>query len=87
ETFLECGRSTNGVVYFEQEDSWGGCFPSLRNGAVRMKIRVRDVFAKNHSVKLDVPSVTLEYARKYNPSFAKTLAELRGEQLPFDASS
>jgi hypothetical protein len=28
----------------------------------------------------------MEYARKYNPSFGKTLAELRGEQLPFDAS-
>jgi hypothetical protein len=24
ETFLEHGRSTNGVIYFEQEDSWGG---------------------------------------------------------------
>jgi len=87
ETFLECGRSTNGVVYFEQEDSWGGCFPTLRNGVVRMKIRVRDVFGKNHYVKLDVPLVRLEYARKYNPSFAKTLAELHGEQLPFDAVS
>jgi hypothetical protein len=29
-TFLEVGRSANGVVYFEQEDSWGGCFPTVK---------------------------------------------------------
>lgn len=87
ETFLESGRSTNGIVYFEQEDSWGGCFPSANNGMVRMKVRVRDVFGKNHYAKVNIPSVTLDYARKFNPSFAKTLAELRGEQLPFDAES
>lgn len=85
ETFLEPGRSTNGIVYFEQEDSWGGCFPSANNGMVRMKVRVRDVFGKNHYASVNAPSVTLEYARKFNPSFAKTLAELRGEELPFDA--
>lgn len=87
ETFLESGRSTNGIVYFEQEDSWGGCFPSVNNGMVRMKVRVRDVFGKNHYAKVNIPSVPLDYARKFNPSFAKTLAELRGEQLPFDAES
>jgi len=30
ETYLQPGQSTNGVVYFEQSDSWGGCFPSPR---------------------------------------------------------
>lgn len=85
-TFLECGRSKNGVVYFEQEDSWGGCFPRVSNGVFRMKVQVCDVFGKRHYAKIDVPSVTIEDARKYNPSFAKTLAELRGKQLPFDAA-
>lgn len=87
DTFLESGRSTTGVVYFEQDDSWGGCFPKANNGVVRMKVRVRDVFGKNHYAKLDVTATTIEDARRYNPSFAKTLAELRGEQLPFDIAS
>jgi len=27
DSFLEIGQSINGVVYFEQPESWGGCFP------------------------------------------------------------
>lgn len=85
-TFLDVGRSTNGVVYFEQSESWGGCFPSSRNGKVRIKVRVRDVFGRNHTMAFSVPLLALEEARKYNPSFGKTLVELHGEQLPFDRS-
>jgi hypothetical protein len=84
ETFLESGRSTNGVVYFEQLDSWGGCFPRVRNNSVRLKIAVRDVFGKEHYAKVVIPAVSLEEARKYNPTFGKTLAELRNQPLPFD---
>jgi len=82
--YLEAGQSTNGVVYFEQSDSWGGCFPRVSDGAVAIKVRVLDAFGKNHSARFYVPSVTLEEARKYNPAFGKTLAELHGEPLPFD---
>ena len=84
DNYLEVGRSRNGVVYFEQPDSWGGCFPTTTNGSVAIKIRVADVFGKQHSARFTVPSVSLEDARKYNPSFGKTLAELHGEPLPFD---
>ncbi len=83
-TFLEVGQSTNGVVYFEQPDSWGGCFPTCRNGVARMKISVRDAFGARHTTIFDVPVVTIHEARQYNPSFGKTLAELRGEVLPHD---
>lgn len=86
ETFLQVGQSTNGVVYFEQSDSWGGCFPSARDGFVRVKVAIEDAFGKKHSAKFSIPSVTMEYARTYNPSFGTTLAELHGEQLPFDTS-
>lgn len=85
-TFLQAGQSTNGVVYFEQSDSWGGCFPSPRNGLVTIKVCVEDVFGRKHKTKFRVPSVSMEYARKYNPSFGTTLAELQGEPLPIDAS-
>ena len=81
ETFLEVGRSTNGVVYFEQSDSFGGFYPMARNGMVQMKVRVRDVFGNTHTSKFSVPSVTFDDARKYNPAFGKTLAELREEIL------
>lgn len=84
--YLQPGQSTNGVVYFEQSDSWGGCFPSPRKKGVPIKVAVEDAFGKRHCAKFNIPSVSMEYARTYNPSFGKTLAELRGEQLPFDAS-
>lgn len=83
-TYLEVGRSTNGVVYFEQTDSWGGCRPSVRGGKVRITVCVRDVFGKRHSKRFWVSSVTLAEARKYNPSFGQTHAEVNGEALPFD---
>jgi hypothetical protein len=83
-TFLEPGRSTNGVVYFEQSDSWGGCFPSPKNGRVSLKVSIRDVFGRAHKAKFEVPTVSMEEARKYNPSFGKTFAELRNETLPHD---
>ncbi len=85
ETYLQIGKSTNGVVYFEQSDSWGGCFPIARNGNVQIKVAVTDTFGKKHVAKFKVPFVSLEYARKFNQSFGKTLAELRGEPLPCDA--
>ncbi|MFU8789707.1 MAG: hypothetical protein ACNA7G_11805 [Methylobacter sp.] len=88
ETYLENGQSTNGVVYFEQDDSFGGSFPTIRkNNTVRIKVHVQDTFGRIHCAKFDIPSVSLEEARKYNPALGKTLAELRGEQLPFDTLS
>jgi hypothetical protein len=85
-TFLQVGQSTNGVVYFEQADSWGGCFPSPRNGFVTIKVCIEDVFRRKHKARFRIPFVTMEYARGYNPSFGTTLAELRGEPLPIDTS-
>lgn len=87
ETFLQVGQSTNGVVYFEQRDSWGGCFPSASNGRVLVKVAIEDAFGMKHSAKFSIPSVTMEYARTYNPTFGTTLAELHGEPLPFDTST
>jgi hypothetical protein len=87
ETFLEVGQSTSGVVYFEQGDSWGGCFPTIQRNSILLKIRVRDVFSNCHCSKFSVPVVSFEAARKYNPSFGKTLAELHNDPLPYDSTS
>lgn len=87
ETFLEVGRSTNGVVYFEQGDSWGGCFPTNQQDKIRLKVKVRDVFGNCHYAKISIPVVSFEKARIFNPSFGKTLAELHSEPLPYDSMS
>lgn len=78
ETFLESGRSTNGVVYFEQSESYGGCFPKQKNGKVRIKVRISDAFGRHHSARFTIDAVTLQDARKYNPAFGSTFAELHG---------
>lgn len=83
-TFLEPGRSTNGVVYFEQPDSWGGCFPSPSKSGISIKISLRDVFGRKHTEKFYIRAVSLVEARKYNQSFGKTYAELYNEKLPYD---
>jgi len=87
ETYLEIGQSTNGVVYFEQAESWGGCYPTVRAGQVQIRVRIHDVFGVGHTAKLKVPSVSMQEARKYNPSFGKTFAELHGETLPHDENA
>ncbi len=83
-TFLQPGQSANGVVYFEQSDSWGGCFPAATASKTRIKVCVCDVFGGKHVARFTVPNVSLESARNYNPSFGKTFSELRNEPLPHD---
>jgi len=83
-TYVNIGQSTKGIVYFEQEESWGGCFPKESGGKTQVKIRIRDAFGKHHTLKTTIPVVSLQKAREFNRSFGKTLSELRGEKLPDD---
>lgn len=82
DTFLEPGKSTAGVLYFEQGDSWGGCRPRIRELHAYFKVKVVDIFGKSHTKIFKLPQYSLNEARKYNPSFGMTLATLRGEKLP-----
>jgi hypothetical protein len=84
-TYLQPGQATNGVVYFEQSDSWGNFHPISTEKGVRIKVALSDVFGKKHSAKFYIESVTMDHARQYNPSFGKTLAEQQMETLPHDA--
>ncbi|TIH06227.1 hypothetical protein [Pseudomonas leptonychotis] len=77
ETFLEVGQSTNGVVYFEQPESWGGCFPKSDKQQVKVKIEITDVFGRRHKATIRIPAVSLEEARKYNPEFGNTLFNIQ----------
>ncbi len=84
ETYLNIGQATNGVVYFEQVSSWGGCFPSARNRRVKLKVQVTDSFGRKYTAKHLVNRVTLEEARRYNPSFGSTLARLNSQADPIE---
>jgi len=84
DTYLEVGKSTNGVVYFEQTDSWGACFPVSIGGKVRVKIAIEDAFGRWHRKKVWLPKVSLLEAQKFNPSFGLTHASLHGEECPFE---
>lgn len=77
ETYLEVGQTSNGVVYFEQGDNWGGAFPSPQKDGVQLKVCIRDTRGSNHCIKAAVPSVSLEEGQKFNPKFGETLKELR----------
>jgi hypothetical protein len=85
-TFLRIGQSVNGVVYFEQSDSWGGFFPSSKNGQTKVKVAVIDAFGNCHKKTLRVPIVSFEEAKKYNPSFGETLPTLRRQTKPSERS-
>lgn len=84
ETFLAAGQATNGIVYFESPDCWGGAFPASKNGKVKIKVSIQDVYQNKYGASFEIPMVSLHEARKYNPSFGQTIAELRQEPLPFD---
>lgn len=84
-TYLQPGQHENGVVYFEQTDSWGACFPASHEGFAKIKVAITDVFGRAHTARFKVRVVDLAEARRYNPSFGKTLAELRRETLPHDS--
>lgn len=69
------------MVYFEQDDSWGACFPSpVKNGNVSVRVAVEDVFGKKHKKRFEIPRISIEEARKYNPSFEPTYATMRQDK-------
>ena len=82
DTYLEVGRSVSGVVYFEQDESWGGYFPSPRRGQARVIVTITDAFGAKHKKRFWIPIVSLDKAKKYNASFGDTLPALRRGPSP-----
>ena len=80
--YLLVGQSENGVVYFEQPESWGGCFPSPERGETKIRVRIRDSFGKAHYKTTRVPVVPLEEAKKYCPAFGDTYMILKDKEKP-----
>jgi len=81
-TYLRIGEATNGVVYFEQQASWGGCFPSPSHGFTKIKLRLRDSHGRQYVSKHKIPVKNLDDAFKYNLRFGETHRELHGDLLP-----
>lgn len=82
DTYLLEGKETNGVVYFEQEESFGSFFPRKDdNGLVKIKVAIWDAFGKKHSKIFKINSVELFRARKFNPEFGNFLEHLRSKDI------
>lgn len=85
-TYLRIGEATNGVVYFEQQESWGGCFPTPKHGHTTIKVRLRDAHGRQHTSKHRIPIIERVDALKYNPRFGETHQEIGGQFLPYEES-
>jgi hypothetical protein len=82
DTYLEAGTIVNGMVYFELDESWGGRFPApARARQTRVRIAVEDAFGVRHKRSFWVPVVSLEEAKKFNPSFGQSLSSLRNKSV------
>jgi len=77
DTYLQIGQRINGVAYYEQADSWGGCQPIPFRGGTRVIVSIKDVFGRRTRRKFWIPMATLDDAKKFNPSFGETLSALR----------
>lgn len=76
---LKVGKSAVGVVYFEQQESWGGCFPTPKKGSAKIKVKIIDSFGGKHTKILKVLIVDLEKAKEYCPAFGETYRQLHNE--------
>ena len=74
--YLPIGKNATGVIYFEQRNAWGAAQPRAINGKALVKMVLIDSFGKKHTEKFWLPVVTLEEARKYNPSIGTTHDEI-----------
>ena len=84
ETYLEPGNFANGVVYFEQRESWGRCYPISRCGKTKVRIVISDTFKRKYKFTTEIDRVSLAEARKFNPKFGMTRRELDELEEPLE---
>lgn len=74
ETYLPVGKSKNGIIYFEEKETYGNLYP-IRNKDLRttpIVIEVKDAYGKIFRKKLNIKYIEPEEALTYNPDFAMT---------------
>ena len=76
-TFLEIGKSVNGIVYFEESEAYGSFMPRLNNDlkTTDLIIKIKDSFDKTHKKKFTINLVDPDYTLKANPYFGQTQHE------------
>jgi hypothetical protein len=74
DTFLEIGKTQNGVVYFEQEEAFGSWMPRINNDnkTINIQVEIKDAFGNHHYKTVDIDYVNSDYAFKFNPRFGQT---------------
>jgi hypothetical protein len=77
DTYLEVGKSRNGMVYFEQTESFGNWVPRIseKEEKTNILIEIKDAYGRKHQKSYDIKMVTPEYAFKHNPFFGQTEIE------------
>ncbi len=77
DTYLEVGKTANGIVYFEQLEAFGSWMPRLNKDEITtdLKISIKDAFGKTHSMKFKIELKETDYTLKFSPYFAQTQNE------------
>lgn len=86
ELYLEVGKSTMGIVYFEQDESWGASSPLVEKGHVKIKIKLYDVFLKAYTTIVTIPIVELDKAKEYTQYFGETLKAIADNNVQKESS-
>ncbi len=73
DTYVTLGKCVNGIVYFEQAESYGACSPKVKNNKVKIKIRVYDSYQNKYSITKKIPMLDINEARKYCHSFGESM--------------
>lgn len=81
ENYLEVGKAVNGVVYFEQGESWGAMSPVEKKQRTKIKICILDSFGRKHKKIVNIPVFGFEEALEYNPSFGMTYQTLNRKNI------
>lgn len=77
DTYLNVGQSSNGIVYFEQFESWGNYLPKIVDNKVKVVLIVEDSYGRKYKKKEVVKILPLqEVIDKYNASFAQTHSKI-----------
>lgn len=74
DTYLEVGKSTNGILYFEEEQSYGNFYPRPNNDkkSTDVVIELIDSFGEKYKSKHTIQQITYKDALSINEFFAKT---------------
>ena len=77
DTYLEVGKSANGIVYFEQSEAYGSWMPRLNKDlkTTDLVIKIEDAFGKFHKKKFTIELVEPNYSLKFSPYFGQTQKE------------